>query len=84
MKKPAIIAVDWNGLKNGSVLKSKIFDNVMLVKLDNSNAIYMQDEEAQMMVSIETYESPYGTYQYFKRFETDWSPITIRDWQEQR
>lgn len=83
MKNPAIIAINWSEIKNGSVLKYNASDDIMLVKLDNDHAMYMEGEEIQMVVSIGTYESPYGTYQYFKRHEEDWCPITTTLWKVQ-
>ena len=78
-----VIAVDWESLKSGTMLRMKDFPSVRLLKLDNSKACYFSYDSEPKTVSIKEHTSEkHGSYYFFQTSQDDWHPLTTRLWEE--
>jgi len=78
-----LVAINWESLKSGAMLRMKDFPSIKLLKLSNSKACYFPYGDDSIIVDIKEYESEInGFYYYFQTKKDDWHPLTIRLWEE--
>ena len=82
MEKEKPFAIDWEKIKDGTMLSMKDFPTIKLLKLDNKKACYFgYDSDSGTIVDIDEYVSElHGGYHYFQATKDDWHPLTSRLW----